>query len=487
MKHSFEELLSGDFDEAALKYLLEDEKIASLVKTLCKPIYTFTPREDDVANYDEQSKFVTDVWDGIKVCVAGNASGKTEAAAYMVSKFLLETPAPRDLVPFLVVSQNFDMTGAIYQEKLKKYLDGSGGSYIESVRWRNINRQFPAEIILKPNPINGNRHVIQFASYEQGRQAFQAISASGWWCDEQADLSIIHELFVRVREFNSPLMLYTLTPLEPDYELEDLWKRRNEFKVRATWRFYSMNTMCNKTLSPQWRKNFFDVVPEDMQATRQLGAFARFEGLIYKEFRDELHIIKPKHIPVDAVHYRSIDFGYRNMACLWGAYVKGAIWIYSEALCHDLLTEDFASMILDESEKWGWKTGDMRFSTTYADWEDPAGMVRMRDRGVYCSPARKEVGAGIDCVRQKFIGIDKVPQLYIFDTCKELIRELKEYSWAKGPKNPINRADDPDKPIKFHDHCVDALRYLIYSRESAIVKAWAPVEKKEKKRRMFGR
>jgi molybdopterin/thiamine biosynthesis adenylyltransferase len=33
----------------------------------------------------------------------------------------------------------------------------------------------------------------------------------------------------------------------------------------------------------------------------------------------------------------------------------------------------------------------------------------------------------------------------------------------------------------------DALRYLIYSRESAIVKAWAPVEKKEKKRSMFGR
>jgi phage terminase large subunit-like protein len=440
---------------------------------------------------DEFYDFTVPIYHNYELAgIVNHNSGKTEAAAYMVSKFLLETPAPRDLCPFLVVSQNYDMCGAIYQEKLKKYLEGSGeggSSMIESVRWRNINRQFPAEVILKPNHINGNRHVIQFASYEQGRQAFQAISASGWWCDEQADLGLIQELFVRVREFDSPLMLYTLTPLEPDYALEDLWKRRSEFKVAATWRFYSMNTMCNTTLSPQWRKNFFDVVPDDMQATRQLGAFARFEGLIYKEFRDEVHLVKPKYIPVDAVHYRSIDFGYRNMACLWGCLVKGAWWIYDELLIHDTLTEDFAQLILDRSEKWGWKAGDIRFSTTYADWEDPAGMVRMRDRGVYCSPARKEVGAGIDCVRQKFIGVDKCPQLYIFDTCTELIRELKEYSWMAGPKNPINRVDSKEAPVKFHDHCVDALRYLIYSREAAVVKAWAPVEKKEKKRSMFGR
>ena len=483
MKTKLEDVLD-DFDEYTVRYLLEDEKIANLVRQLGKPIYSFEPRPDDPVNYDEQSKFVTDVWDGIKVCVAGNASGKTEAAAYAVSKFLLETPAPRDLVPFIIASQSFDMTGAIYIEKLKKYLDG----HVESVRWRNINRQFPAELILKPNAMNGNRHVIQFASYEQGRQAFQAISASGFWCDEQCSLDILVELFMRCRDYcfcNNKL--YTLTPLEPDYELEDLYKRRLEHSVASTYRFYRMNTMLNTTLSAQWRKNFFDVVPEDMQATRQLGAFARFEGLIYKEFRDELHIIKPRHIPVDAIHYRSIDFGYRNMACLWGCLVKGAWWIYDELLIHDTLTEDFATLILERSEKWGWKAGELQYSTTYADWEDPAGMVRMRDKGVYCSPARKEVGAGIDCVRAKFIGLEKVPQLYIFNTCTELIRETKEYSWQKGAKNPINREDPKEKPVKFHDHCVDALRYLIYSRESSVVKPWAPVDKKEKKRSMFGR
>jgi hypothetical protein len=117
------------------------------------------------------------------------------------------------------------------------------------------------------------------------------------------------------------------------------------------------------------------------------------------------------------------------------------------------LTEDFAQVILDKSEKWGWKPGELQFSTTYADWEDPAGMVRMRDRGVYCSPARKEVGAGIDCVRQKFIGIDKCPQLYIFDTCTELIRELKEYSWMVAPKSATNMQDPKEQPVKFHDHC----------------------------------
>ena len=483
VKKNLQDLLGEDWGDEELSFLLTDPEIARAVSQLCDPLRSFEPRPDDPVNFDEQSRFVTDDFDGIKVCIAGNAAGKSESAAFAVAKFLVENEPPRDLCPFFVVSQSFEMCGAIYQEKLHKYLK----KFIQSVRWRNINRQFPAEVILEPHE-NGNRWVIDFRSYEQGRQQFQAVSIAGFWCDEQCPMEVLVEIYMRCRDYDfSNNKFYVFTPLMPDYEIEDLYKRRNEPEVAQSYRFYRQNTMKNTFLSDKWKKNFFSVVPEDMQATRQVGAFARFEGLIYKEFRDEVHLMKPRKIPPDAIHFRSIDFGYRNMACLWFYFWKGAWHVHDEILLHDELCESFAEVIRERSEKWGWKTGDMRFLTTYADWEDPAGMVRMRQAGVPCSPARKEVGAGIDCVRQKFIGLDGTPQLYIWDSCVELIRELKEYSWMAGPKNPVNKIDSPDKPIKFHDHLVDCLRYGIFSRECAITKPWSGVNKKGSNRKMFGR
>jgi phage terminase large subunit-like protein len=441
--------MMNDLPEDALNFVLADPEIAELAKHLSEPLYSFTPRPDDPINYDEQSSFVFDDFDGIKVCLAGNASGKSVCAAYAVVRYLLNTPAPRDLCPFLICSQSFDMCGAIAQEKLAPFLRGM----IESAKWRNVARQFPAEYVLKPS-VNGNRWVLDFRSYEQGRQQFQAISAGGFWCDEQmSDWQIVTELVMRCRDYSKTLKMITLTPLEPAYDLESIYQRRHEFEISRSYKFSRMNTMKNMELSSSWRESFFDVVPEDMVATRQLGAFAAFEGLIYKEFRDEVHLFKQKkRAPVNAIHFRSIDFGFRNAACLWAYELAGNFYVYDELLIHNTLTESFSDQINKISKSWGWVDGDVAYSTTYADWEDPAAMVRMRNVGIPCVPARKDVGAGIDCVRGKFIGAGKIPQLYISEKCVELIRELKEYVWMKPAKNPWNLANEVDKPVKYHDH-----------------------------------
>ena len=44
-------------------------------------------------------------------------------------------------------------------------------------------------------------------------------------------------------------------------------------------------------------------------------------------------------------------------------------------------------------------------------------------------------------------------KLFIFNTCTNLIRELKSYRWGNG-----------DSPVKEDDHCLDELRYYIMSR-----------------------
>ena len=461
----------------------KDSQVRKLLLLLEQPINCFEPRSDNHVQYDEQHSYVTDSWNGIKVAIAGNASGKTICSAYAVARFLRDTPAPRDLCPYIVASQTFDLVGAIWVEKLSQFITSD---LIENVRWRNTNRQFPQEVIMAPSS-NGNRWVIEFRSYEQGRQQFQATSIGGFWCDEQIDYDVLTEIYMRCRDYdfvNSKF--YSLTPLMSDWKLEELYKNRHEEEVYRTFKFYRMNTMLNFALSDTWKRNFFDVVPEDMQETRQIGAFARFEGLIYKEFRDEVHLKKPMPIPIDALHYRSIDFGFRNAACIWAYLYKGTWFIYDELLCHDELTEDFCGQIIKKSEGWGWSKVNPLYRSTYADWADPQAMVRLRNLGVACTPARKDVGVGIDAVRAALIGPGKIPTLYVWDTCKELIREIKEYIWHTGPKNPRNAVDDSDKPVKAMDHLCDALRYLVFTKLHAVDKPWEGVKQPENRRNLFG-
>ena len=44
-------------------------------------------------------------------------------------------------------------------------------------------------------------------------------------------------------------------------------------------------------------------------------------------------------------------------------------------------------------------------------------------------------------------------KLFIFNTCKNLIREIKGYRWGKG-----------ESPVKVDDHSMDELRYYIMHR-----------------------
>ena len=44
-------------------------------------------------------------------------------------------------------------------------------------------------------------------------------------------------------------------------------------------------------------------------------------------------------------------------------------------------------------------------------------------------------------------------KLFIFNTCTNLIREIKSYRWGKG-----------ESPVKVDDHSMDELRYYIMNR-----------------------
>jgi hypothetical protein len=100
------------------------------------------------------------------------------------------------------------------------------------------------------------------------------------------------------------------------------------------------------------------------------------------------------------------------------------------------------------------------------------------DHGLYFTPANNEILGSINRVKE-FLKIKKgrvnprtgtrpSPQLFVFSRCVNLIQEMKRYQWSQvrnlALKNPIER------PQKYMDHAVDALRYMVMSRFPGPVK-----------------
>jgi hypothetical protein len=92
----------------------------------------------------------------------------------------------------------------------------------------------------------------------------------------------------------------------------------------------------------------------------------------------------------------------------------------------------------------------------------PSIAERFHNRKVYFRPAdNKRVGklghaAGWDLVRQRLIGEDSIPMLYVFNTARDLIRTLPALQHDSA------RPEDLDSTAE--DHCADVLRYACASR-----------------------
>ncbi len=131
-----------------------------------------------------------------------------------------------------------------------------------------------------------------------------------------------------------------------------------------------------------------------------------------------------------------------------------------------------------------------------ATYGDPSGAQWIQEfaqRGIYITPANKEVGTAFNTwVRY---GIEKVseklkvtpghtislpisqntspnkgyPGLFVFSTCTNLIREFETYRWKEKSVTQAQDMNEPDVPEKANDHAMDALRYFAVSYKKPMI------------------
>ena len=233
-------------------------------------------------------------------------------------------------------------------------------------------------------------------------------------------------------------------------------------------------------LPPEYLQSL-EAMPEEWKKRYYYGSWEEMGGLVYPEFSEARHVTDRvwdpvnrrwiSYIPSSWLRYRSIDHGVRNpTACLFAAVSpSGTVYIYDEYYQEASTVSEHAKNILAKSigQTFVWtvidpsaynKEGTSGVSAAYMYWQEGLPVIKCK---------QNNYAAGIPVVKKYLTEIDQDtqrPKLQILrGRCPNLIREFKEYIWREVPLRRHRLKNQPEKPRKYKDHLMDALRYLLVS------------------------
>ncbi len=224
------------------------------------------------------------------------------------------------------------------------------------------------------------------------------------------------------------------------------------------WAYYHATSYDNPANEPSEIERMKNSISTDQFAQEYLADFRKKEGLVYKEFRREVHVYndqsqrQPRNI-VETI--AGVDFGFTNPAAVLtiekdfdGTYFVTAEW-YKRNKTDAQIAEYVAAN---------------HYNAVYPDPESPSAIAEMEKLSVNVKEVVKNkdsVKNGINRVR----ALLKQNKLFVHANCVNLIIELESYSYPE--RKPDH--NEEENPIKENDHALDALRYALYMDEPADV------------------
>ena len=186
-----------------------------------------------------------------------------------------------------------------------------------------------------------------------------------------------------------------------------------------------------------------------------LGLWAMAEGVIYDMFDNARHVITDISNLVNANYYVSCDYGTQNATVflLWckersGRWVCFREYYYSG---RDEEQQKTNTEYADDLEQWlaGIKPVKIIIDPSAASF-----IAELKERGYTIKKAKNDVLDGIRFVAS-LLNQDLIA---ISDQCPNTIKEFRSYIWDQKASE-----HGEDKPVKQHDHAMDALRYFCYT------------------------
>lgn len=423
----------------------------------------------------------------------GNRSGKTEIGAAITVAWALgkdyfnnepayewvkNLPIPEPPSNIWIVGLDFTVVrDVLWGEKLRN--GGSHPGFIprdDSLTEKISDSEFWVQFT------NGSRIICKSA--DSGREKFQGASVDLIWIDEECDVEIFNECYQRTLDCSGKI-LTTLTPGLRTGEafvpwVHELYEDYKAGKAKNT-EFVAISFLDNPVIpdeeKDEAKRKWAGHIEE---RARLYGEFIQRTGLVYPMWNADRHVVRRFPIPKSWLRVASIDpaISSGTTAVLWGAVEPETnnLYLYREYYESDLPVSEHAKGIIlrsmgDLVDHWIMdpKGGSQKNGSDYKSI-----LQLYKEHGIPARLAEVDpdygIAASIEYMQATTQATSRHPKVFVFNDLTNFQWEISRYTWAFYGRGEM-RGTTKGKPIKKHDHLMNAYQYLCSMRPRSRVRA----------------
>lgn len=354
-------------------------------------------------------------------------------------------------VKIRIFGEKTDTLAEVQNPKLQKFI---------APEWLALTKKGQTGVI--EHYLFQNGSTIDLLTYQQDPASMEGWDGHVCVFDEPPPRSV-YIANVRGLVDHNGIALFSMTPLKEPWAADEIVNNPDPSFFSLTASSYDNPHVQRGALDA-----FFAKLDDDELETRRDGKFLHLQGLVFKEFDKNTHVIRPFKLTREYTVYAAIDNHPRTeQAVLFVAVDRHSrVFAFKEIFQHGTPeqvagwvvdfhdhTHPIEQVLIDRSSQ-----GDTnRGRSTYEIIEE-----RLSAAGIPLDFGSKDLSSGIGIVRDYLRSQNGVASVFITEDCPTLIWEMQRYRWAewragadKSTRTPMN------KPVDAEDHEIENLRRLL--------------------------
>lgn len=208
----------------------------------------------------------------------------------------------------------------------------------------------------------------------------------------------------------------------------------------------------NPSLDQRTKERYYNMYKGVFKRRFIDGEWCVAEGLIYDCFSPEEDAIDKVEERLTGERYVSVDYGTSNptVFLMWEKGKSGT-WYLTDEYYYSGKDERRQKTDQEYVEAFKSFTKEREIKYAVVDPSAASFIAALRKSGVKVKKAKNDVLDGIRLTSTKLA----LGEIKILKGCKHTLEEFTVYSWDEKKSE--------DVPIKENDHCMDAMRYFVYT------------------------
>lgn len=285
---------------------------------------------------------------------------------------------------------------------------------------------------------------------ESSQDLIQGITLAGVFFDEVALMpeSFVNQATGRCSVDGSKYW-FNCNPDGPYHWFKTGWIDKREEK-HLLYLHFTMDD--NLSLSEKIKERYRSMYTGVFFKRYILGLWAMAEGIIYDMFNPDVHVTDQDQELYPSGRYISIDYGTQNATVflLWEKSLLGR-WCCTKEYYYSGRDKGKQKTDAEYADDLKEFVGKKKIKAVIVDPSAASFIAELRKRGFVVIKAKNSVEDGIRLVGTLL----NQKRILFYKCCVNTIKEFASYIWD-------DRAAEhgEDKPVKQHDHCMDAIRYF---------------------------